>query len=199
MEHDSSTRTDERRGRRQTGRGEPRRRVRRASTSPRRRRSGSATTAVRDVRSTGRYRHEDAIRRARGDSASAHDPRGFGGLDPSRGLAWFFGVFTCRGRASLTASGLLWLFVYVGWRGGLLDVDAVLWLAAGVVLASHILAVGQYPDGGTGESGGTGRPGRGPTATPTRAGRSCRRRRVRSRSGCSVPAWAGGTSAAPEA
>ncbi|WP_143414652.1 hypothetical protein [Halorubrum sp. SD683] len=91
------------------------------------------------------------MRRARGDSAAAHDPHGFGGLDPSRGLAWLLGVLTSRGRAPLTASGLLWLFVYVGWRGGFLDVDAVLWLAAGVVLASHVLAVGQYPDGGTGE------------------------------------------------
>ncbi|QKY21922.1 hypothetical protein B4589_016035 (plasmid) [Halolamina sp. CBA1230] len=90
------------------------------------------------------------MRRARDDSASAHEPPGFGGHDHSRGLAWFLGVFTSRGRAPLTASGLLWLFVYVGWRGGFLDVDAVLWLAAGVVLASHVLAVGQYPDGRTG-------------------------------------------------
>ncbi len=86
------------------------------------------------------------MRRASGDTASADGPPGFGGVEPPRGLAWLLAVVARRGGAPLTASGLLWLFVYVGWRGGFLDAGAVLWLAAGVVLASHALAVGDRRD-----------------------------------------------------
>lgn len=81
-------------------------------------------------------------RRATADARGAATGAAFGGVEPSRGLAWLLAVLARRDGAPLTASGLLWLFVYAGWRAGFLDADAVLWLSAGVVLAAHALAIG---------------------------------------------------------
>jgi hypothetical protein len=46
---------------------------------------------------------------------------------------------------ALTASGLLWLFVYAGWRAGVLNPAAMLWLAASVVAGNHVLRVAERP------------------------------------------------------
>ncbi|MFW5934333.1 MAG: hypothetical protein ACOCQL_00615 [Halolamina sp.] len=93
------------------------------------------------------------------------------GADLPRGLVRLLGAVTLadgRTRAIATA-GLLWLALQVGWEVGLVDAQAGIWLAAGVVAAAlHGLA-------------GSAGPGRlGPP--PDRAGADRpRRRRYRRR------------------
>jgi len=68
------------------------------------------------------------------------------GPDLPRGLVRVLGALTLadgRTRAIATA-GLLWLALQVGWEAGLLDAEAGIWLAAGVVVAA-LHALGGTP------------------------------------------------------
>lgn len=102
----------------------------------------------RGTRSNDRYRRGDVTRRTIGGTGSTREPAVVGGFDPPNALAWLLAL--ARGSEpsrALTASGLLWLFVYAGWRAGVLDAAATLWLSASVVAVNHVLRAAERPRG----------------------------------------------------
>ncbi len=155
--------------------GAVRRRARCGPAARRRRRSGPPAITSRR-RQPRRYRSAPPRRASRAHSSPrvvTTLTRALGG-DLPRGLVRLLGAVTLadgRTRAIATA-GLLWLVLQAGWEVGLVDAEAGIWLAAGVVAAAlHGLA----------GSTGSGRPGPPPDRTvggrPRRRREQLRRRR----------------------
>jgi hypothetical protein len=65
------------------------------------------------------------------------------GVEPPHVLARLLGTLPLAGRRPrlLVTVGVFWLLCYAGWQAGLLDGEAGLWLAAGVVIGA-LFAVG---------------------------------------------------------
>lgn len=67
---------------------------------------------------------------------------GLFGIDPPRGLGRLLDTSANGSAGAITTGALLWIVLYAGWTAGVVEAEAAIWLAAGVVAAAlHALGL----------------------------------------------------------